>query len=48
MARILTKESRDELFGHGGLMADVFAPVGKVTNNGEGCILQLKCDPFVD
>ena len=32
----LPKESRDELYNHGGLMADVFAPVGKVTDDGEG------------
>ncbi|MBX0314672.1 acyl-CoA dehydrogenase [Planococcus glaciei] len=32
----LPKESRDELFNDGGLMADVFAPVGKVTDDGEG------------
>ncbi|MDQ0429269.1 3-hydroxy-9,10-secoandrosta-1,3,5(10)-triene-9,17-dione monooxygenase [Planomicrobium stackebrandtii] len=32
----LPKESRDLLFNQGGLMADVFAPVGKVTDDGEG------------
>ena len=32
----LPKESRDLLFNDGGLMADVFAPVGKVTDDGEG------------
>ena len=32
----LPKESRDELYNHGGLMADVFAPVGTVTDDGEG------------
>lgn len=32
----LPKEGRDELYNSGGLMADVFAPVGKVENDGEG------------
>lgn len=32
----LDKQGRDELFGTGELMADVFAPVGKVENDGEG------------
>ncbi|MFB3167744.1 acyl-CoA dehydrogenase family protein [Neobacillus sp. 179-C4.2 HS] len=32
----LPEESRDELYNSGGLMADVFAPVGKVTDDGEG------------
>jgi hypothetical protein len=30
----LPKESRDLMFNQGGLMADVFAPVGKVTDDG--------------
>ena len=32
----LDKEARDKLFGTGELMADVFAPVGKVENDGDG------------
>ena len=32
----LPKEGRDELFNSGALMADVFAPIGKVVDDGEG------------
>lgn len=32
----LPKQGREELFNSNALMADVFAPVGKVTNDGEG------------
>lgn len=32
----LPKQGRDELYGSDALMADVFAPVGKVTDDGEG------------
>ncbi|AMO87458.1 p-hydroxyphenylacetate 3-hydroxylase, oxygenase component [Solibacillus isronensis B3W22] len=32
----LDKQGREELFGTGELMADVFAPIGKVVNDGEG------------
>ncbi|HWK22303.1 MAG TPA: acyl-CoA dehydrogenase family protein [Ureibacillus sp.] len=32
----LPKQGREELFNSGGLMADVFAPIGKVVDDGEG------------
>lgn len=35
-AAYLPKEARDELFSSGGLMADVLAPVGKITEDEDG------------
>lgn len=32
----LPKQGREELYNSGGLMADVFAPIGKVVDDGEG------------